>query len=334
MSQSTLDIPWYGIYWLCYGHAILDNLYPLFLHLKKLNFPNANVTMIQDARSEMPAYVPQILTFLNCSASKNIVSKDDVKPKNQIGFIAHDAKCQALQSQVCKMYQDNGNQLNVAFVADDSIRSPELAEYVNMFTKHYDHVKQERLVTISLRYDRKITNLDVLCRIIEKYGYAVEMIDFSTMSIEKQIIQMRRTQILIGSYGSNLVNGIFLPINSKVIVCWPNPDVKQFWPRRHCVIHQSILLLGHVICELDKTYYDQKDDYNHLSHHHWQNDGDIIRDGNVLKLNPSKNNVNTVVNYPGMNYHLLQVNFTVDPEQFTHLFEKITNNTIVPIIIK
>jgi hypothetical protein len=206
------------------------------------------------------------------------------------------------------------------------LQSRQLREYVETLVNANvlpTVLQDPKLVTLSLRHqDRRVLNVAEVSTALQQFGYTVEVVYFDQLTFTQQIKQMRRTRFLIGSYGSNLANGIFLQPGGSVIVCWPNPDVKQFWSRRYCVIHAALLALGIVVHELDKSTYDVTSDK--CTSVNAQHPEDVYRDGNLFRLKAEKNTAQTALSY--CSYDLLLVDFAVDLSQLRELFQKLHSN--------
>ena len=66
--------------------------------------------------------------------------------------------------------------------------------------------------------------------------------------------QARRSAAMLTSYGSNTANAVFMRPGARLVVCWPNPDARRFWPGRgRCILHAAALALGVLVQVVPRT---------------------------------------------------------------------------------
>jgi hypothetical protein len=248
-----------------YSHLLLDSLYTLFLELRRENLMATPIcltlTHYGEAKDVTMSWVTDIVSCY-CNLAAIRLNSIETSKTNLPSLFSSDKICDTICKTLRARFKENVLNENLA----TELLSDDLADFVNRIVREYDleETKQDpRLVTICNEKNREILNRDEIIDILKGAGFNVETVAFDVLSHREQVKQMRRSRYILGSYGSDLVNAIFLPQNSTktsgVIICWPNPDVKQIWSS--CIIHCAILAMGHVVHELDKGFYDQQDTY-------------------------------------------------------------------------
>jgi hypothetical protein len=166
--------------------------------------------------------------------------------------------------------------------------------------------------------NRKISNLKQLVKQLESKGYDVQVVDFEKLSIKEQIVQTIQAQYLIGTYGSNMVNAVFLRPEANVVILW-HKFAKYFWSRKYCIIHSAFLSAGVKLIEFDKADYDVRDFYaTEVS-----NPDFFYHKGTQIFLKPEKTSLEEMLKYPlPAMYDLTTVNMYIPPEEVVQLLEK------------
>jgi hypothetical protein len=173
-------------------------------------------------------------------------------------------------------------------------------------------------VLIAFRpYSRKIVNLQELTHALKKSGYEVVVTDFEKIPIRQQIIETMKSEYLIGTYGSNLVNAIFLTPQASVVVLW-HKYAKYFWSRRYCVIHSAFLSMGVKLIEYDQPNYDKRNSYTEGIHV----PAYFYRAGNRNILRREKINLDAMIHYPlPAMYEITSVDLYIEPHEVIQLLQ-------------
>lgn len=315
----------------CYGHALLDGLVPLYAMLKAENLLDKSVSIAIRVPSDQ----------MNMPTTRNILQLvKDVFPFKNI-YILTGKKKFFFESIVLDEYKkifegfyrtfpeshnyikqlkDFGIQDNIVF-RDVQVKNNIMKEFVGFVAAAYK-IKEEmvpnRVVIPKRRSNRKIANLDELIRQLKSRGYDVKVVDFEAISVREQIVQTMRANYLIGTYGSNLVNAIFLHPEASVVVLW-HKYAKYFWSRRYCIIHSAFLATGAKLVEFDKPDYDERDVYTGEI-----NDPNFFyRKGSQIFLKPEKTSLEEMLKYPlPAMYEFLCVDLYIEPVELLQLLEK------------
>ncbi|MCB1082246.1 MAG: glycosyltransferase family 61 protein [Chlamydiia bacterium] len=201
------------------------------------------------------------------------------------------------------------------------IENSVVADFVSFIKGRY-HInipmKKGRVLFVERKSPQKIINQKSLVKTLKTHGYDVQVVDFENLSIKNQILAVAQSEYLIGVYGSNLVNAIFLDPNSKVMILWPQ-YAKYFWSRRYCIIHSAFLSLGVTLIEFDKPDH-PLDSYSctNLEPNYF------YRIGNKVCLKDEKKNLDAIINYPWpASFELRTVNQYIDPKDFLKVFHKL-----------
>lgn len=167
-------------------------------------------------------------------------------------------------------------------------------------------------------------NLDDLQFSLKHNGYTPVILDMEELPVKQQIIEMIQSEYLLGSYGSNLTNGIFLQPSGKMVVLWPRHG-KYFISRNYCIIYSAVLYAGIKVVEYDKPEYDQCDEYLNPESIPFPKNW-FLKEGKILVLNPNVT-LNQIVQQPHpLLFHLLHVNFYVNPEDVILTLNKSRGN--------
>lgn len=316
-------------YFDCWGEFMLDGVYPFYCLLKDSDLLGRKFTIVCKESSRVYIHswgkICQLLQtlfnpveifqtgHLSYTVFPTVYRCKDVE---SLSFFHTDERGRQIQSNLKLRFKEFGVVDNEILSAGQHTSSQLQSFIAYVVEKYGESATQpvDRLMTITERRGtRRIMNTDEIKKIFIEQGYLVEVVDFGTMSVKQQISQMRRSQYLLGNYGSNLLNGIFLPRNLTedvgVIVCWP-PDSKIFFSRRYSIIHSAIIALGISVYEVDKTSYEARDTYARLNIP--DPSGYTYREGTAVKLHDKYRNHDSIMADPlPAHYDLLDVNFNV-----------------------
>lgn len=315
----------------CYGHALLDGLVPLYAMLKADNLLDKSVSIairIPSDQMDLPTtrnilqLVKEVFPFKNIyilTGKKKFFFENivlDEYKKNYAGFY----KTFPESHNYIKQLKDFGIQDNIVF-QDVQVKNNIMKEFVDYVAAAYK-IKSEmvpnRVLIAKRKSNRKIENFDELVRHLKTRGYDVKVVDFEAISIREQIVQTMQAQYLIGTYGSNLVNAIFLRPEANVVILW-HKYAKYFWSRKYCIIHSAFLATGAKLIEFDKPDYDTRDVYtSEISDANF-----FYRKGSQIFLKPEKSSLEEMLKYPlPAMYDLTNVNMYIPPEEIVQLLTK------------
>ena len=256
-----------------YAHLLLDNLFAVFLSLMAHDFLDQPLIIVASDSPE-PTYQWEVGSMFEQIAqtvfdSVSVAWVDIATMGELTGGLVLRYSSPTILDPVIKEVWDS---VRHRFLEDDVIpdhiyasprRSPLLRSYVARILQRLalERVAPDPLLfTVVLRRaSRRILNHVEVRGILRLLGYRVEEADFAAMTFREQVLLMRRSAAVLTSYGANMANTIFLRPGTRVLVCWPNPDVRMFWPEKFCVMHTCALALGVVIVAVDKPYYDSLD---------------------------------------------------------------------------
>ncbi|HEX4839283.1 MAG TPA: glycosyltransferase family 61 protein [Rhabdochlamydiaceae bacterium] len=315
----------------CYGHALLDGLVPLYAMLKAENLLDKSVSVairipsdqmtlpttqniLQLIKDVFPFKNIYILTGKKKFFFENIILNE--YKDNYAGFY----KTFPESHNYIKQLKNFGVQDNIVF-QDDQVKNNIMKEFVGYVADAYKikaEMVKNRVLIPKRRSNRKIANLDELVRQLKGDGYDVRVVDFETIPIKEQITQTMQAQYLIGTYGSNLVNAIFLHPEANVVILW-HKNAKYFWSRKYCIIHSAFLATGVKLVEFDKRDYDSRDVYTaEISDANF-----FYRKGSQIFLKPEKTGLEEMLTYPfPAMYEFTNVNMYIPPEEIVQLLEK------------
>lgn len=317
----------------CYGHALLDGVFPLFAILKKHNLLHAPITLI--LVSDVPLSHPCLQNILQLIrdlfffrelivikkgrtlwrkylfkrllATKHTPFAGQKEPISFFSLYHTTPEAFKYIGELKKW----GIQDNLIF-CDSNPGENLVKEFVDYVLNGYKIaiplIKKRVLIAIRT-HTRLINNLDEITAHLRNNGYTVVHVNFAKMSIKNQIIQTIQSEYLVGTYGSNLVNAIFLKPKANVVVLW-HKYAKYFWSRKYCIIHSAFLSLGVRLIEVDKPDYDSRDLYTesvHVDDYFYRRDGKNI-------LRADKINIDALLKYPlPAMYEITNVNMYIDP---------------------
>jgi len=315
----------------CYGHALLDGLVPLYAMLKAENLLDKSVNIairVPTDQMELPTtrnilqFVKDVFPFKNIyilNGKKKFYFENivlDEYKKNYAGFY----KTFPESHNYTKQLKDFGIQENIVF-QDVQVKNNIMKDFVRFVIDAYKikaDMVQNRVLMVKRRTNRKIANLDEVARHLKSSGYDVKVVDFEAIPIREQIVQTMQAQYLVGTYGSNLTNAIFLHPEANAVVLW-HKHAKYFWSRKYCIIHSAFLATGVKLVEFDKPDYDTRDVYTSEI-----NDPNFFyREGSQIFLKPEKSSLEEMLTYPlPAMYELLCVDLYIQPGELSQLLEK------------
>jgi hypothetical protein len=338
LKESTL---YFAVnYMACYGHGLLDGVLPLYAMLKEHDLLNTPLNLL----IQTPASMQTNPTFCNILQllkdvfhfKQIIVINSGTAPLFIEKLIVHDSvpfsgtqtsffsfyKTYPESFEYIKTFQKLGFQENVVF-QDTETQDNIVKDFVNFVLRAYDidlPLVKNRVLLAFRPYSRRILNLDELSQALKNQGYQVAIVDFEKLPIKQQIIETIQSEYLIGTYGSNLVNAVFLKPKANVVVLW-HKYAKYFWSRRYCIIHSAFLSTGVRLIEYDKFEYDDRDVYEesiHVPEYFYRERKKMNR------LRVSKLNMDAIVKYPlPAMYEILNVDLYIDPNEIIYLLNQV-----------
>jgi hypothetical protein len=324
----------------CYGHHLLDGCFTLYTLLREHNLledPSITLLFVFDKKWQSNK------TLLNCIqlikdifCFKEIIFSDDStlleKPIFFETLIENNWQANGFFASYPESYnfmyklQEFGFSENLIF-QDKQNKTNVVHDFVNFILNGYKidpnelHLIKNRLILSIRKNNRMILNLMDLDMSLRKNGYDVVQIDFESLPIREQIIEVVQSEYFLGTYGSNLTNAIFLQPSAKVVVLWPKHG-KYFISRTWDIIYSAFLSVGVTLIEYDKPEYDQRDQYTDPSPYptDW-----FYREENVLKLDPSIT-LDEIVQRPHpLLFHLFLVDIFIDPDDLISCLKSTTN---------
>lgn len=336
----------------CYGHALLDGVLHFYSLLKHNNLLESRLNLIVEASSpeanlsfsrRVRRWLRQILSPQR-SASANILQllKSLFKIDKVIFLKTGEAKIfsHLLVHQWTPCHSDKRkyfsfytafpesfkyiHELRALGMHDNAVyqelskENHILDQFVEFILKKYKIDRQmikNRVLVTRRTFRRKFLNEEEFVGALRKQGYHVAVVEFEKMSLEEQIVQTIQAEYVIGTYGSNLVNCIFLKPEAKVVIIY-SKYAKYFWSRRYCIIHSAFLSRRVKLIEYDKAEDDDRDQFTAFI----EQPGYFYKEGNKIKLRDEKKNLEDIIKFPqpGM-YELLNVNIHVDSDSLLEL---------------
>lgn len=239
-----LVFPVYGVN--NHGHGIIDSMYMLYIHLDRYYLFDKPlcVTIKEEAGKSI---IPSCLSVLK----KLLKPTDTFEVVFEVPNIFAATHMWTMDSKMTNIIEkmsildcvtSSGSGISTAngvtkgdgihlWTISKTAQSVMFQRYIDFIVKAFglEHIEQEpKLVTIASRKDkyrgRKLLNEEDVAKVYRENGFQVEIFDFDDWELPNQIRQMRRSTYFVSTYGSNLVNGIFLPRNgsSRVHTLWPN----------------------------------------------------------------------------------------------------------------
>ncbi len=331
----------------CHGHALLDGCFTLYKILQEHQLlKNKSVILflvagdteqktksfqnILEIIKTIFHFKKVIVTNLKAATDEYSVYFENIIYNNwdDYGFFS------AYRESFQYMYKlrEYGLRENIIFKNESHSRNI-VNDFVDFFCKGYAinpldwPIKPNRMILTSRKNNRKILNLNELEAALKEEGYDIVTIDFASLSIKEQIIEVLQSEYFVGTYGSNLTNALFLQPSAKLVVLWPKHG-KFFISRTWDIIYSAFLSKGNMtLIEYDKPDYDQRDEYTDTAPYpaDW-----FIKEGNVLKLNPKITLTDIVKRPHPLLYHLMMVNVYIDPKDLIKVLqsEKWKNSSV------
>ncbi len=310
----------------CYGHALLDGVFPLYCLLKEYHLLDQPIVLLINADK----YTQKNKTFINIiNLIKDVFKKMEVRVLEKgdlvknlvvdeyVPFANNSFRYLSFYHSFPESFKYITSLKNVGFcdnyVFRDSNNDANIfREFVDVIKSVYKidlPLKENRILIANRPFSRRIVNLDDLVSKMREHGYDVVVSDFEQLSVRDQIIETVKSKYLLGTYGSNLVNAVFLQPEASVVVLW-HKYAKYFWSRRYCIIHSSFLSVGVKLIEYDKPQYDSRDIYMENVHV----PDYFYRLNNMNVLREEKINMDAIVNYPiPAMYEITNVDLYIDP---------------------
>jgi len=322
----------------CYGHALLDGILPLYSMLKEYSLLDVPINLLIETDTPVE-YNTTFFNIYNLIKDvfhfKKIIVTNEQNPiklrvkklivneyvpivGNQFKYFYFFEACPRAFEYMGKL-RGMGFQDNIIF-QDKEPGDNIVKDFVNFITSSYkiDLPQIKNRILISNRCcSRKILNIDELAQVLRSNGYLVAIVDFEQLSVKEQIIETIQSEYLLGTYGSNLANAVFLKPNASVLILW-HKYAKYFWARKRCIIHGAFLSAGVRLVEYDKQDYDQQDIYTENIHV----PEFFYRSENINILRPEKANLEEILKYPlPAMYELTNVNLYINPYEIVELLK-------------
>lgn len=321
----------------CYGHAMLDGMIPLYRMLNELDLLDTPINLLVPASP----YEENNTTF------KNIIKLlRDIYPYSNViiiprGLLHFPIRVENLfvneyiplnkapevflsfYEAVPESWKYIFDLKSLGFVdnisyKDSSIQSNVVKDFVDYVKKRYqldDQLKKNRIIISYRATSRKILNLEELVDKLALSGFETLVVDFEKLSIKEQVRAAMQAEYIIGTYGSNITNAMFLNPQAAVLVLW-HKYAKYFWSRRRCIIHSAFLSTGITLLEYDKPLYDPRDIYKEPIRVHEY----FYKNNEKIFLRSEKLSMQDFINYPLLAmYELLNVDMYIDPEDIIQI---------------
>lgn len=322
-----------------YGHALLDGVFPLYCFLKEQDLLETrftlvttvepryrdNATVIKMAQCLKDLFHFKEVLFLEKGdyveklvVNSHVPFKGESPTKEKAYFTFYQAYPESF------IYMDKlkafGLRDNVVF-QDAHCGSNAVKDFVDFVKQEYKidcPMVKNRILIGNRSHLRQIRNLDSLISELKNHGFDVLVVDFEQLPIRDQIVETVQAEYLLGTYGSNLTNAVFLPPTANVVVLW-HRFAKYFWSRRYCIIHSAFLSVGARLIEYDKPEYDDRDLYTeeiHFSEY-------FCREGQRNVLKPDKENLDAMLHFPGdAMSEILNVDLFIDADDLIDVLQK------------
>lgn len=323
-----------------YGHALLDGVFPLYCYLKEHDLLSTSVTLVTTVESrhlnnptviKIAEFMKDLFHFSDVMflekgdyverllVNPYVPFKGEKKTKEKAYFTFYQA-CPESNAYMEKL-RTFGLCDNVVF-QDENSTSSSIRNFVDFVKNAYKincPMVKNRILIPNRPHLRQILNLESLISALQDQNFDVVVSDFEQLSIRDQIVETVQAEYLLGTYGSNLTNAIFLQPQASVVVLW-HKYAKYFWSRRYCIIHSAFLSAGIRLIEYDKPEYDERDLYT----------DEILfpeyfyREGNKNLLKPDKMNLDAMLNFPGdAMAEILNVDLYIDPQDLVNILKKV-----------
>lgn len=328
-----------------YGHGLIDGVIPLYSILKENALLNTPINLFIEVEWTKRGHVAfqNILQLIKDIFQIKEIFLVDKKTGTASLYVeklimnehvplanAHPAYCSFYQTcpdslKYIHALKDLGLVDNATF--QDPNRSDNLVEeFVRFVAAAYKidlpMIKNRVLIT-SRSSGKKILNPMELAEALKKHGYDVVAVDFEKLPIQQQIVETIQSEYLIGTYGSNLVNAIFLKPEANVVILW-HKHAKYFWSRRYCIIHSAFLSAGVKLIEYDQPNYDKRNKYCSRI----LNSDYFYRKKKINYLKEEKINLDAMVKYPLASMdELTQVDLYIEPNDIIKLLKNSKNSS-------
>ena len=341
----------------CYGHALLDCVVPLYELLKQNELIHKPINLIVkvDSYLEGNATFLNIVKLINDIFKINefIFVKDDLVARKKstqtpsqyvlktseerplffekllihetVPFVGAAPKYFSFYANCPEsfeyMYILRAMGIREGIVYQDQHTNNNLVkEFVRFVKSAYqinDAMIKNRVLVTHRPNNKRIVNEDDVVAALKKHGYDVVVVDFEQLSIKDQLLATVQSEYLIGTYGSQLVNAVFLHPQAKVVVLW-HKYAKYFWSRRYCIIHSAFLAAGVKLIEYDQEDYDGRNNYPDLI----SAPDYFIKYKKINVLRPEKENMEAMINYPlPAMYELTNIDLYIEPKQLIKLIK-------------
>lgn len=344
LNQNETLITGYSIYFAanhitCYGHALLDGVFPFYSLLKHHSLLNTPINIIIETNS----HIERNLTFQNIiQLIKDIFQirqviylnkEKGVKPlyfekltiSEHVPLLGTHPRFYSFY-QACPVSFDYIHALKKFGLADNVIFQDTntgdnlVKEFVNYIKAAYKidlPMVKNRILITHRAHCRRILNLPDLINTLKTKGYNPVIVDFEKMPIRQQIIETIQSEYLMGTYGSNLVNAIFLRPQASVVVLW-HKYAKYFWSRKYCIIHSAFLSVGAKLIEYDQPNYNRQNHYPEGIHV-----PDFFYRASAMNvLRPEKTSLEAMLKYPlPAMYEITNVDLYIDPDGVIKVLE-------------
>ncbi|MCB1082417.1 MAG: glycosyltransferase family 61 protein [Chlamydiia bacterium] len=323
-----------------YGHGLLDALLPLYKNLKEHDLLETPINIVLELDdNKQDGTTAKLMQLLR-----------DMFPVQKLILFTPSTKNRTLYfpklvvlpgTPMSRPYFPHGTIFQFYTAHPESrkylsyLRSYGIADHIvyqdaaardNIVTQFVDHIKKAYQINLPVIKNRvlfarrgspqKIINEKQLLKTLKNFGFDVKVVHFEGLSIKEQIEETVQAEYLLGVYGSNLTNAIFLQRNSKAVILWPE-YAKYFWSRAYCIIHSAFLSVGAVLIEYDKPDH-PLDCYSqmHLDSNYF------YRVGRKVRLREEMKTMEAMSSYPGAMFEIRRVDMYVDPVDICHHLQR------------
>lgn len=314
-----------------YGHAMLDGVFPLYCYLKEhdlLGTPATLVTAVESQYLHHPTVIKMAQFMKDLFHFKDVLfleKGDYIENVFVHPFVPFKGKKGAKENSYFTFYQACPETFaymeklrafglcdNVVYrdANSDCKKVRDFAEFVKRECRIDCPMVKNRILIANRSQLRQIRNLDDLIEGLKNQGFDVVVSDFDALPIREQLRETAQAEYLLGTYGSNLTNAIFLQPEASVVVLW-HKYAKYFWSRRYCIIHSAFLSEGIRLIEYDKPEYDARD----LCTEEIRYPDYFYREEGKNFLKADKSHLEAMVNFPGdAMTEILNVDLYIEPQ--------------------
>ena len=215
-----------GIHLNCYGHALLDNIFSIYLHLSAHGLLDCPIAVVfadsNPVMDEAKLAVEQLLQSVSGVAAQSWLPSPrpaDAHPRALLWKLANETDHVVraeLDEMVAAPYHADQRYSSIR-------RSPLLRSFIDRILTRLGLARiaaEPRLVTLVLRLEgRRILNHRELAVFLEGRGYTLETAVMTRLTLREQALQARRSSTLLSSYGSNIANAVFMHPGTRIVVC-------------------------------------------------------------------------------------------------------------------